>query len=33
MYSRNRNYNYGFEKRKKKQILEEAAKSQKGALD
>jgi hypothetical protein len=33
MYSRNRKYDSGFQKRKKKQRLEAAAQSQKGALD
>jgi hypothetical protein len=33
MYSRNRKYDSGAQKRKKKQKLEAAAQSQKGALD
>jgi hypothetical protein len=33
MYSRNRKYDSGFQKRKKKQRLEATAQSQTGALD
>jgi hypothetical protein len=33
MYSRNRKYDSGFKKGKKKQLLEAAAQSQKGAID